>query len=107
MTFGEYQKLAARTINPNLSTEEQIKHSLYGLSGETGEISSLFQKELQGHELNQLDLMKEIGDALWMLCELCTACGFDIDDIANLNITKLKARYPNGFDSNKSINREV
>lgn len=75
-------------------------------SGEVGEISSLFQKIYQGHELNESDLRKEIGDVAWMLAELCTAYGWDMEQVYIENIEKLRARYPKGFSKERSLHRE-
>lgn len=107
MTGNEYQRLAARTIDDGLSPDEQILHSLHGMVGEVGEIHSLFQKTYQGHIIDHEHLMKEIGDVLWFVAELCTSYGWKMEDIMTMNIEKLKARYPNGFESDKSIHRKV
>jgi len=106
MTINTYQQLAARTINHDLTRDEMINHAVFGLSGEVGEISSLFQKVYQGHELNESDLRKEIGDAAWMLAELCTAYGWDMEQVFIENIEKLRARYPKGFSAERSLHRE-
>jgi NTP pyrophosphatase (non-canonical NTP hydrolase) len=106
MTINTYQQLAARTINHALDRDEMINHAVFGLSGEVGEISSLFQKVYQGHELNESDLRKEIGDSAWMLAELCTAYGWDMEQVFIENIEKLRARYPKGFSAERSLHRE-
>jgi len=106
MTINTYQQLAARTINHALDRDETINHAVFGLSGEVGEISSLFQKVYQGHEMNESDLRKEIGDVCWMIAELCTAHGWSMDEICAENIEKLKARYPDGFSEERSLHRE-
>lgn len=105
MTLNEYQKLASRTINPDLNLMDQMKHALYGLPAEVGEITGLFQKVYQGHELDKEKLKKEIGDVMWMVAELCTSLGLRLGDIAQMNIDKLKARYPKGFEAEKSLHR--
>ena len=33
-----------------------------------------------------------------MIAEACTALGFDLEDVMQTNIDKLKKRFPNGFD---------
>lgn len=106
MTFKNYQELAKRTINTDLTENKKLAHALYGLSSETGEISGIFQKELQGHEVKRDDLEGEIGDLLWFVAELCTVFGFDMCEIAQKNIDKLKKRYPYGFDEDRSVNRD-
>lgn len=105
MNMNHYQELAERTINPKLNDNEMTMHALHGLAGEVGEVHSLFQKVYQGHDLDTEHLKKEIGDVLWFIAELCTACGFKLNDIAYTNIYKLEARFPKGFDAEKSVNR--
>ena len=105
MTLNEYQELAARTINPKLTPYQKEFHALTGLVAEVGELHSIYQKELQGHKFNEEHLLKECGDILWMLAELLTAGGRTLDDVARMNIDKLKARYPDGFDAEHSLHR--
>lgn len=105
MTLNEYQKLAARTISNDLTPLGQLRHGLFGLCGEVGEVHSLFQKEYQGHSLDKEHLLKELGDCLWMIAEICTATEVDLENVAQINIDKLKARYPKGFSADKSLNR--
>ena len=105
MTLSEYQKLAARTINEKLTKSQQAKHALFGMPAEVGEITGLFQKEMQGHALDLEAVQKEIGDVLWMIAELCTAYEWDLGNIAQMNIDKLRKRYPDGFDEEHSVHR--
>ena len=105
MTLNEYQELAARTINPELTVSQQVRHALFGIASETGELLGLYQKSMQGHEFNDEHMLKECGDILWMLAELLTTKGYTLDDVARMNIDKLKARYPDGFDAEHSIHR--
>ena len=106
MTLNEYQLLAARTINMNLTMKDALHHSLFGLASEAGELLDIYQKELQGHPVDIEHAKKEASDCLWMIAEGCTVNRIDLDEIAVLNIEKLKARYPDGFDSDKSIHRK-
>lgn len=106
MTFDDYQALARRTQNRELSMDLKQRHALHGLSSEVGEIHGLFQKIYQGHCLNLNDLEKEIGDLLWFVAELCDSCGWSMREVAEKNIDKLKKRYPEGFDAERSIHRK-
>ena len=106
MRANEYQKLAARTINPNLSRGGVQHHALLGLPAEVGELTGIFQKNLQGHDIDDEHVMKEMGDVLWMLAELCTVRGYEMGDIMQKNIDKLIARFPNGFEVDKSLHRK-
>lgn len=105
MTGNEYQKLAARTINQGLTFEEQKNHALHSMVGEIGEIHSIYQKMYQGHAFEHGHMMSEVGDLLWFIAEYCTAKGWSLDYIMQMNIDKLKARYPEGFEENKSLHR--
>lgn len=49
---------------------------------------------------------KEIGDVLWYVAMICHSFGWDMDAIMQQNIDKLKARYPEGFDVDKSAHRK-
>lgn len=105
MNTNEYQALAARTINPSLSKEEAEIHALHGMVGEIGEIHSIYQKVYQGHKLDEGHLKKELGDLLWFIAEYCTAKDWYLNDICKLNIDKLRIRFPEGFETARSINR--
>lgn len=105
MQLITYQVLAARTINPQLHSTEQQMHALHGMVGEIGEIHSLYQKIYQGHNFDETHMKKEFGDLLWFIAEYCTASGWDMSEIAQMNIDKLRARYPEGFSSEQSLHR--
>lgn len=105
MTGNEFQQLAARTINKDLTPTGQGKHALHGMVGEIGELHSLYQKIYQGHEFDPNHAKKELGDLLWFIAEYCTANDWDLEDVMRLNIDKLMARYPNGFNSEHSLHR--
>jgi len=106
MTLNEYQEQAARTINHSNHKAEIIRHALHGLTAEVGELHGIYQKKYQGHPDTEEHKMKECGDILWMLAEYCTGNGWTLDDVAVLNIAKLRERYPDGFDPEKSLHRK-
>ena len=107
MTINEYQVLALTTLNPALSEKDVLINGVMGLCGEAGEAIDLVKKHLaQGHELDREKLAKELGDVAWYLAETARAIGYDLETILQMNIDKLKARYPEGFSSERSIGRE-
>lgn len=106
MKANEYQKLAARTINKDLFPQDLQSHALHGMVGEIGEIHSIYQKVYQGHPANDEHVKKEIGDLLWFIAEYCTAQEWNLEDIMQMNIDKLKARFPEGFEAEKSLHRK-
>lgn len=105
MTVTRYQELAGRTINAKLDYVSIQNHALHGMVGEIGELHSLYQKVFQGHGLDETHAMKEVGDLLWFIAEYCTAMGWKMEDVCQMNIDKLIARYPDGFDETKSLHR--
>ena len=103
----EYQENALRTKNPELSNIEQLQNGLMGLNGEAGEAIDILKKHLfQGHHLDKEHIAKELGDCLWYIALAADALGYDLSVIMSDNIIKLGARYPEGFDSNLSVNRD-
>ena len=106
MKVNEYQNLAMRTLNPELNKKDALINSVMGLCGESGEAIDLVKKWLaQGHELDKERLIKELGDVAWYLAEAATALDVPLEQIFQGNIDKLKQRYPEGFDKEKSLVR--
>lgn len=103
MQANEYQQLAMTTLNPELSKKEVLINSVMGLCGESGEAIDIVKKWLaQGHELDKAHLAKELGDIAWYLAEAATALEIPLEEILQANIDKLKKRYPEGFEANRS-----
>lgn len=106
MTINEYQMLAMATLNPELNRKEVLINSVMGLCGESGEAIDLVKKWLaQGHELDKDHLIKELGDVAWYLAEAATALDIPLEQILQGNIEKLKKRYPDGFEKERSAAR--
>ena len=101
-----YQQTAARTINKDLYPEEIEMHALHGMAGEIGELHSLYQKSFQGHKFDEEHAKKELGDLLWFIAEYCTVMNWDLADVMLTNLGKLAARFPDGFEAEKSLNRD-
>lgn len=106
MTINEYQELAQRTSNGKTSYNRLLNACL-GLSGESGEVCDIVKKHLyQGHTLDEDELIEEAGDVAWYLTELATVLGVTLEEILQRNIDKLRRRYPQGFDTERSVHRE-
>lgn len=106
MTVNEYQKLAMTTLNPELPKKNVLINGVMGLCGESGEAIDIVKKHLaQGHDLDREGLIKELGDVAWYLAETAYALDVTLEDVFARNIDKLKARYPEGFNTDRSVNR--
>ena len=106
MDFNEYQTKALRTAGVKEKTQ-LVLNGVMGLAGESGECVDIMKKHLfQGHALDREKLMDELGDVLWYLAITTDGLGYQLEDIANHNIIKLVKRYPEGFNADRSINRD-
>ena len=106
MTANDYQRMAMRTAGDYASDFDMMLNAVYGLNGESGEVIDLLKKhEFQGHDLDRDKLIDEAGDVAWYLALLASALGVSLEEIMQKNVDKLKKRYPDGFDKDKSINR--
>ena len=107
LTVNKYQKLAMATLNPALSKKDVLINGVMGLCGESGEAIDIVKKWLaQGHELDKQKLARELGDIAWYLAETAYALDIPLEDVFKANIDKLRKRYPEGFASERSMNRD-
>ena len=124
MTINEYQQLAMRTESKAYGLisfvsvvaeddggkfemwADRLIQGLMGLNGEAGECIDILKKSLfHGHILDKRHLAKELGDVAWYLAVSADALGYDLETIFKMNIDKLKTRYPDGFSSERSVER--
>ena len=106
MTLNEYQQAAQRTASTK-TPSDKIENGILGLCGETGEVADLLKKYLyQGHELDREKMIKECGDVIWYVAELASGLGMTLEDFCQINVDKLRRRYPDGFDPERSMHRE-
>lgn len=85
-----------------------VINAALGLSGEVGELNDMLKKWVF-HE-KQLDvehLKREISDVCWYLALMCDSFEFNLDEIMQINVDKLKERYPEGFDTYRANHRQV
>jgi NTP pyrophosphatase (non-canonical NTP hydrolase) len=96
--LDDYQRAAARTINPALDDAQRLLDAACGLTEESGEILGHVRKHLmQGCPLDRVAVTLELGDALWCLAITAQALGISLSDIAAANVAKLGKRHPDGF----------
>lgn len=108
MEISEYQRLALKTLNPDLDQKDVLINGVMGLCGESGEAIDIVKKHLhQGHALDREHLKEELGDIAWYLASTSYALGLDLDDVLSANIAKLKRRFPEGFSTEASENRQT
>ena len=122
MTGNDYQEQAMRTNDGHaqdrladrmlagIMQEKDVAglvNGLMGLSGEAGELTDLFKKWIfHNAPLDEQHAKKEVGDVCWYIAMICHSMGWNLSEIMQMNIDKLKARYPEGFDTEKSNHRK-
>lgn len=107
MDMNDYQVKAVRTAGTYDSDSKELAVLALGVSGEAGEVADYIKKVVgHGHALDKDKLTKELGDVMWYVAVLSSAIGVNLETVAQSNIDKLKARYPDGFSSDRSINRK-
>ena len=107
MTINQYQKEAMRTASGmNYKNHGMLMNAALGICGEGGEVADLVKKAtFQGHTLDKEHIAKELGDVAWYIAVGAQAIGYDLETILQMNVDKLKARYPTGFSTDRSLYR--
>ena len=106
MTGYEYQQLAMRTAPKGMYPDDLALNAALGLAGEAGEFADIVKKyQFQGHQIDTTHLAKELGDILWYVAMGCESLNMSMDAVMEANIEKLKMRYPDGFDPERSQHR--
>ena len=116
MTINEYQEAALTTaVYPE---QFRVIYPALGMNGEAGEVADKVKKVIRDTVLltdaegaivlshdKRIELAKEIGDVLWYCATLSYDLGFKLDDVAQMNINKLKSRQERGKLSGSGDNR--
>ena len=108
MEINKYQAEAARTCaNIDGGIMDDI-HMVLGMQTEAAEIADAYKKTIAyKKELDFVNVKEELGDILWYIANLCNMHGWDLRDIMQTNIDKLKARYPEKFTEENALNRDL
>ena len=107
MDFKEYQEKAGRTRNFRIGEHAEAVNYALGMVCEAGEVGDLFKKwAFHNHDFDRDEIIKEIGDTMWYMANLCNVFDIPMEEVAKKNIAKLKKRYPDGFKEDDSINRK-
>ena len=109
----DYAMMATRfaELEANGTNTSQLMTAALGLTAESGEFTEVVKKIVfQGkpyNEDNVFHMKRELGDICWYIAQACMALDTTFDEVIEMNVEKLKARYPGGeFDVHKSENRK-
>lgn len=108
MTLDEYQQHALETaIYP---AEQRIVYPTLGLTGEAGEVADKVKKVIRDNaqqftEERRTEIAKELGDVLWYCATLARDLGYELDDVAQMNVDKLRSRMQRNHITGSGDNR--
>lgn len=121
MELNEYQKRAMETC---MESSKNFTYMTYGLMAEVGEIADKVAKwkrkgiaridsdylvfntsdEAEARE-HLTELMHEVGDVMWFVSGLCSVCGYNLNDVGDMNLDKLHSRQERGVIDGRGDNR--
>ena len=108
MDIKQYKEAAWRTSARLATFKDDAHHMLFGMLTEVGELADAFKKNLAYKKpLDYVNIEEEVGDLMWYVINFCSVMGFNLEDILEQNIAKLRARYPEKFTEDKAINRDL
>ena len=91
--MNTYQEEAAAFMTPDANNENYLA---LGLCEEAGEVAKHFAKKIRGGVFDEKATAKELGDVLWFVAQLAKRCGYSLEDIARINLFKLRDRLARG-----------
>jgi len=108
--FEEYQANVERTLAEHEDQNFGLAILALGLTGESGEAADIIKKVV-GHkhpfdEEASIKLLAELGDILWYVTAIASTLDLGLDAVVKYNVEKLRRRYPEGFSTERSLNRE-
>jgi NTP pyrophosphatase (non-canonical NTP hydrolase) len=93
----DYQSMCKRTAKTFDDKEKEIACWGLGIAGEAGDIAGCIKKSLFHKNDQEVGIRENVGDTMWYLMMICNYYGWDIGEILEENIDKLKKRFPEGF----------
>jgi NTP pyrophosphatase (non-canonical NTP hydrolase) len=107
MDLKEYQKIAKLTAKKDFgSPTEEIMCWGLGLNGEAGDVASCIKKTFVHNKDVKEGIKENLGDMLWYSAMICNFFKWNLQEILDENIQKLKDRFPDGFNYD-AVNREM
>jgi len=96
-SLNEYQSLCQRSAKKFDNPKEEILTWGLGIAGEAGDIASCIKKTFAHDNDQRAGIRENIGDTLWYAATICNFFGWNMQEVLEENVEKLKKRFPNGF----------
>jgi NTP pyrophosphatase (non-canonical NTP hydrolase) len=116
MNFDEYQDEAFKTATyPHVGSN--IVYPAMGLAGEAGELCDKIKKHWRNKDVRVqrleallteeqvTEIAKELGDVLWYINAMCHELGLNLENVAQMNIEKLRDRRQRDVIKGEGDNR--
>jgi len=87
---------------------EFVIHGIIGVATEAGELLETLTKTMIGEQgLDRVNIIEELGDVFWYMAMICISLGVSFEEVMDLNIEKLKLRFPERFSATRAIYRHI
>lgn len=115
MKDKEYIENAVKTeaydrsaIAARMADNTRLMHGAIGIATESGELLDAVKKSVfYGKPLDAVNVKEELGDLMWYVAIICDQFGFSLEEIKQINIDKLRKRYPQKFTESSALNRDL
>jgi len=102
MNLKNYQKLCKETAKKFKRKEDAIINWALGISGEAGDVAGCIKKTMYHGNDQKAGTRENIGDVMWYIAMICNYYGWNLEDVLEENVKKLKARFPKGFTEKRA-----
>jgi NTP pyrophosphatase (non-canonical NTP hydrolase) len=107
MNLNEYQEFCKSTAKKFDSSEIEILTWGLGIAGEAGDVASCIKKTVSHQNDVREGIKENLGDTLWYASMICSYFGWDLEEVLNENMAKLKKRYPEGFNVKSAQRKKI
>ena len=108
MNIYEYQKECERTCPDLHKPEFDQMHMAIGVSTEANELLDVYKKWFAYNKsIDVVNVKEEIFDCFWYLVNLCRMLNIDIENGMEINIAKLRQRFPEKFTEENAVSRDL
>lgn len=91
-------------VVPPQHSGSMLMHGLIGVTGEVGELASAVEKYVwYNQHFDRNNVVKELGDVLWYVAEMCDAVDIDMEQVMETVINKLRTRYPDKYSDERAL----
>lgn len=97
-------------LRNRLQNEDTIRllHAAMGMATEAGEFLDMLKKHIfYGKPMDFVNAKEEVGDQMWYAGLAIDVLQTTFNEVLTVNISKLKARYPEKFTEEAAINRDL